>query len=129
MSITLDSITYDVPITIVRRTVDKLNKSAERTQDGTLYKETIGNYYNIAVECGQSSNNASDYSALWLKLSDPSSEFYTITNAPGVPSPYGTYECYIENVAGEMYRYQKDGVDYFRKLTFSIIQRSPARTP
>jgi len=128
MSITIDAITYDVDIKVVNRKVDKLYKYAERTQDGKLQAELIGVFYNFDVECGMSQNNTADYAALFLLLSD-ATEFHTITNMPGAPSGYTTIECYFNSINDELKRYQKNGVDYFRNLSFSIISRNPARTP
>lgn len=127
MSISIDGISYDVNIKVVNRKADALYKYAERTQDGELHSEMIGQYYNYDVECGMSSHNVEDYAALWDKLTE-ATEFHTITSMPGAPSGYGSFTCYFANVRDELKRYQKNGVDYFRNLSFSIIVKSPSRS-
>ncbi len=127
MSINIDSTTYDVNIKIVNRRADALDKYAERTQDGVLQRELIGFYFNFDLECGMSVNNVTDYAALFLKLTEPT-EFHTVV-VPGAPSGYGTFECYFANIRDEVARYNLNGVDYFRNLSFSVIARSPARVP
>ena len=127
MTITIDSTSYDVAIKIVNRRAEALDKYAERTQDGELHRELIGWFFNYDIECGMSSNNVSDYAALFLKLTEPT-EFHTIS-MPGAPSGYGSFTCYFASIRDELQRYQRNGVDYFRNLSFSVIAKSPARVP
>lgn len=128
MAITIDGTTYNIGIKVVNRKVDTLDKYAERTEDGVLQREIIGVYYNFDAECAMSRNNVADYAALFLKLSEPT-EFHTIADAPGAPSGFGTFECYFANIRDEAYKWKNDGTQYFRNLSFSVIARSPARTP
>lgn len=124
MSITIDTITYDMPIRVLSRKADMLYKYAERTEDGNLKSEMIGVYFNYEVQVGMSSNNVADYAALWLKLTEPE-EIHTIT----LPDESGTttFSCYFANIKDEVV---KEGTtNYFRNLTFSAIARGPARTP
>lgn len=125
MSIVIDSITYDVPLKVVKRKAELLFKYAERTEDGNLKGETIGTYYNFDCEAGMSANNVSDYAALWVKLTDPNHE-HEIT----MPDESGdlTFNCYFANISDQVAT-QKAGTNYFRNLSFSVIAISPARTP
>ncbi len=127
MSLVVDSITYDVNIKIVKRKAESLDKYAERSEDGTLHRELIGVYFNYDLECGMSSHNVSDYAALYLKLTEPI-EFHTIT-VPGAPSGYETFDCYFANIRDEVAHYQRNGIDYFRNLSFSVITQNPTRVP
>lgn len=124
MSITIDTITYDVPIKVLNRKADMLYKYAERTEDGNLKSELIGVYFNYDVQAGMSANNVTDYAALWLKLTEPV-ESHTIT----LPDESGTitYSCYFAGIKDEV---SKEGAtNYFRNLSFSAIARGPSRTP
>ena len=124
MSITIDSVTYNVPIKTLQRKAELLFKYAERTSDGVLHAEPIGTYYNFQLSAGMSANNISDYAALWVKLTDPDYE-HEIT----LPDESGTltFDCYFAGITDEV---AKDGTtNYFRSLTFSVIAISPARTP
>lgn len=128
MAITIDGTTYNVPLKVVSRKSDVLDKYAERTENGVLHRELIGVYYNFDVQAGMSRNNVTDYAALYLKLTEPTA-FHTITDMPGAPSGYGTFDCYFAGVKDESYRWIDGGTQYFRNLSFSIIQQSPSRTP
>lgn len=127
MSIVIDSITYDVNLISVNRKADVLYKFAERTEDGVLNSELLGVYYNYELAFGLSSKNVAAYTSLYLKITEPI-ESHVVT-VPGAPAGYETGKFYFSNVRDELARYNKEGVDYFRKLTFSVIALSPARTP
>jgi hypothetical protein len=127
LSITIDSTTYDVNIKVVNRKPEFLYKYAERVENGDLKSEILGVYYNADFECGMSAHNVADYAALFLKLTEPV-ESHEIT-VPGAPSGYATFDCYFANVRDVVAKYQHNGVDYFRNLSFSVIAISPARTP
>src|SRR3990172_7925226 len=95
MSITIDTITYDIPIKVLNRKAELLFKYAERTEDGVLHSEIIGTYYNYDVEFGMSANNVTDYAALYLKVSEPI-ESHEITILGD------TYDCYFANIKDEV---------------------------
>lgn len=126
--ITIDGTTYNVDIEIVNRNPAALDNYAERTQNGVLQRELIGWYFNYDVRVGMSLDNVDDYAALFLKLTEPI-EFHDITNMPGAPSGYENFECYFAGIKDELFYRTDAGVQYFRNLSFSIIQRSPSRTP
>lgn len=125
MSITIDSITYNIPIKILNRRSEILFKYAERTEDGVLHSEAIGTYYNYDLECGMSKHNISDYAALWLKLTEP-----TGTHEITLPdeSDTLTFDCYFANIRDDVVR-RSGTQNYFRNLSFSVIAISPARVP
>lgn len=120
MSIVIDSVTYDVALTVVRRKIDKLYKYAARTEDGVLRSEIIGVYKNYTFSCGQSARNVTDYTALIAKLSE-AVESNTITVLGD------TYEAYFANISDTLIK--DNGTAYFRELTFDVIAISPAVTP
>ena len=120
MTIVVDSTTYDIPIKALKRKAEMLYKFAERTEDGVLHSELIGIYYNYDLSAGMSSNNVTDYTALWTKLTEAvTSHSITVLGT--------TFNCYFANISDDVVR---DGTtDYFRNLTFSVIAISPAVTP
>lgn len=126
MGITIDGTTYDIPIKVAKRKADVLDKFAERTQDGVLHREIIGVYYNYDLQCGMSLNNATDYAALWVKVTEPE-ESHEIT----LPDESGTltFDAYFANISDEVVKWKEGGTNYFRNLSFSVIAISPARTP
>lgn len=120
MTIVIDSTTYDVPIISINRKAEMLYKFAERTVDGILHSELIGEYTNFDVVMGMSKNNVSDYAALFLKLTEPVTS-HTITIL-------GTsFSCYFAGIKDEVVK--DKGTPYFRNLGFSVIATSPTRTP
>lgn len=124
MSITIDSITYDVPILSIRMKGDFLDKYAERTEDGVLHRELIGVYFNYEIQFGRTTDT-SEYAALWQKLTEPT-EFHTVT----VPDEDGdfTFTAYFSNVAAEIVK-DKASAKFWKNLTANFIAQSPARTP
>ena len=54
--IIIDAVTYDIPVTSIKRTADFLDKYAERTEDGKLQRELIGVYFNYQLAFGRTTN-------------------------------------------------------------------------
>ena len=124
MSITIDSVTYDIPVKSIRRTADFLDKYAERTQDGNLQRELIGVYFNYQIQFGRTTDTT-EYAALWAKLTE-AEEFHTVT----VPDESGnyTFTAYFSNVSDEL-RKQKSAANFWQNLTVNFIARTPENTP
>ena len=120
--IIIDGTSYDIPVIGISRKAEFLDKFAERTEDGVLHRELIGVYYNYQLKFGQSSNNVSDYAALWVKLTE-ATEFHEVT----VPDESGdyTFTAYFSNVADELKK-QQGAVNFWRNLTVNFIAQSPA---
>lgn len=121
--ITIDGITYDVPVVSIKRKADFLDRFAERTGDGVLHRELIGVYINYQMQLGRT-GNVSEYAALWLKLTEPV-EFHTVT----VPDVSGnlTFTAYFSNVSDEV-RFIRDGVNFWKNPTVDFIAKSPTRS-
>ena len=121
--ITIDRITYNVPIKVINRKVEMLYKNGKRSEDGVLHSELIGVYFNYDVEAGMSPRNVSDYTALWLKITEPVEKHEVV-----MPDVGGTrtFFAYFANIKDEV---AKVGTpNHFRNLSFSVIATSPART-
>jgi len=127
MSITIDTITYGLPLETISRKVDPLFKSGERMSDGTFRGELIGVFFNHVLAVGRSSNNAVDYDALFDKITEPVINHSIIL--PFTRNTTITFDCYFANISDEVMKWELDGTTYFRKLTFSPIAISPARVP
>lgn len=126
MAITIDGIVYDVAILKLDRSFESLDHYAERTLDGVLHRGVIGIFYNYDVVVGMSAYNTTDYAAFYLKISEPE-EFHTVS-IPGENSGNSWY-AYISKGKDEVIKLQKGGINYYRGLSFSIIAKSPSRTP
>ncbi len=126
--ITIDSISYDVPIIGLDETCDFLDKFAERTQDGVLHRELIGCYFNQQIQFGSPTNatQRAALAALWVKLTE-AVPFHTVT----VPDSDGvdfTFTAYFSNVKRSLRKYEAART-FWKSLTVNFIAQSPALTP
>ena len=119
--IIIDGITYNVPVSGIRRRADFLDKYAERTEDGTLQRELIGVYFNYQIQFGRTTNVA-EYAALWNKLTEVE-EFHEVT----VPDESGdyTFTAYFSNVGDEMLK-QRGAANFWQNLTVNFTAKEPA---
>ena len=122
--IIIDAVTYDIPVTSIKRTADFLDKYAERTEDGKLQRELIGVYFNYQLAFGRTTNTT-EYAALWNKLTE-AEEFHIVT----VPDESGdfTFTAYFANVSDELRR-TTDAANFWQNLTVNFIAQSPANIP
>ena len=123
MTLTIDTIDYDIDVIEIIRSADFLHKFAERTADGKLHAELIGVYFNYKLKLG-STTDTTVYAALWDKLTE-AEEFHTVT----VPDESGDYQftAYFANVKDKL-RKQKGASNYWKDLTVNFIAQSPERT-
>lgn len=120
--IKIDGITYNVPVTSLKRRGEFLDKYAERTEDGNLQRKLIGVYYNYQLTFGVTTDTE-EYARLWDKLTEPV-EFHTVT-VPDASGDY-TFVAYFSNVGDEMLKKQ-NAKNYWRNLTVNFIAKAPAR--
>lgn len=125
MSITIDSIVYNIPVLSIRRAAEFLDKYAERTEDGVLHRELIGVYYNYLLQFGRTSDTT-EYAALWDKLTEPV-EFHEVIVPDGDGAPL-TFTAYFAGVSDEL-RKTTDAKTFWKNLTVNFISQEPARTP
>ena len=123
--ITIDGVNYDIPIIALDETCDFLDKYAERTEDGVLHRELIGCYFNQQIQFGTGSN-ATEYAALWLKLTEPV-EFHTVT-VPDTDGVDFTFTAYFSGVKRSVRKWT-DAQTFWKTLVVNFIAQSPARTP
>lgn len=119
----VDGIKFDVRVLIgVKREIQFLDKSAERTEDGDLDRELIGvyfNYKNIKFE-PQVDMNYDEYNRLIDKLSEPA-EFHDIT------INNFSFRSYFSSISDEIYLY-KNNRAYFKELTVNFTSKKPTRS-
>ena len=123
MTITIDTIEYDIPIMDIDRSADMLYKFAERTADGKLHSELIGVYFNYKLKFGAILDSAV-YAALWDKITEP-----VETHIVVVPAAVGTltYTAYFSNIKDKM-RKDAAAANYWKNLTINFIATEPERT-
>lgn len=120
--ITIDGITYNVPVTSIKRKVDFLDKYAEITEDGNLQRKLIGVYFNYQLAI-RATDNPDEYARLWDKLTEPV-EFHTVT-VPGASGDF-TFTAYFSDVGDEIFM-RRDNKNYWQNLTVNFIAKAPAR--
>lgn len=120
--ITIDGVTFNVPVVLLRRKGQFLDKFAERTDDGVLHRELIGVYFNYELRFGRT-HDLTEYANLWQKLAEPV-PFHTVK----LPDEQGafTFVAYISNLGDELLK--SKGANYWQGLTVNFIARSPAAT-
>jgi hypothetical protein len=125
--ITIDGVTYQVPVKSLKRSADFLDKSAFRTQNGVLHRELIGVYFNYQLQFGRviTSAGITEYAALWNKLTE-AVPFHTVV-VPKVETGNYTFTAYFANVGDELLAV-KDTVNFWQNLTVNFIAQSPAET-
>lgn len=118
----IDGIGYKIDVLSVKRTVDFLDKYAERTENGDLERELIGVYFNYKLQLGPGIDRT-EYARLWDKLTEPV-EFHEVT-VPDEDGDY-TFTAYFSNVADELLRKVAEK-NYWKNLTVNFIAKKPAR--
>ena len=67
----IDGTEYNIPIIELPRKADILDKTAERTEDGGLYREVLATYLNYQGVIFGTLNDTTTYDALFDKLIEP----------------------------------------------------------
>ena len=69
---TMDGVRYDVHVTELRRSFSIPDtEQAGRTQDGRMYREPIGTFYNYTMTVSRNGANDEAMDALWEAISQP----------------------------------------------------------
>lgn len=126
--ITIDGVSYDVPIIALDESCDFLDKFAERTEDGVLHRELIGVYFNQQLQFGSPTTEAGRtvLTALWAKITEPT-EFHTVT-VPDLDGTDFTFIAYVSNVKRSIKKWQATKT-VWKTLTVNFTAQEPARTP
>jgi hypothetical protein len=125
MSITIDSITYNIPVISIKRSAEFLDKYAKRTEDGALHRELIGVYYNYSLQFGRTTSTT-EYAALWEKVTEPV-EFHSVIVPDGDGTPL-EFTAYFAGVSDELHK-ETDAQTFWKSLTVNFIAEKPARIP
>lgn len=122
--ITIDGVSYNVPVTGLNRIGEFLDASASRVTSGVLKRKLIGVYFNYEINFGVGVD-PDEYDSLYEKLSEPV-EFHT------VEMPYNnetlTFVAYVTSMNDSLLRKTKDR-NYWSGLSVKFIAKSPQKTP
>lgn len=118
----IDGVEYDVDVVSLSRAFDILDIGGnERTQDGELYREIVGTYYNYSMTIWPKIGKDKALDALWDVLSQPKESHVCVF-------PYNqktlTQRMYVTKGAQQLMRKDKDGA-VWGAITIEFIAMAP----
>lgn len=121
----IDGTTYNIPFISVKRTLDFLEKFAERTEDGDSHIETIGLYKNYRISIG-TIEDPELYDALIEHITDCENRFHHVT----LPDASKQFDfCgYFSNIQDEVEMVLETGAQY-KGLSWRMTSKKPYKTP
>ncbi len=120
----IDGTYYDVPVTSVKRTANKIWKYADRTEEGNHVGEILGIYYNFTIEIGDI-HDADTYDAFYSDIT--SSKAYRTVKMPSAEGGRDfTFVCYLDSISDEIAKSRK-GKNIKKGLSFKMVAKEPAR--
>lgn len=125
----IDGVSYDVDVWCdeLEESFEKLSADTSgRTQDGTMYIDIIGTFYNYTLHIGRKTGtDVAQYDALFEALSKPAA-------FNRVEFPHGqttlAFDAYITSGSRKLIR-QYRGKNYWGDITIKFIAKSPQRRP
>lgn len=121
----IDGEVFDIGTVNVKREAPFLDKFANRTTDGNLYRELIGVYFNYTMSFPKLNLNLAEYARLYDKVTEPV-DFHTVV-VPGTVGQF-TYQAYVTGVTDELLRIDSSGNNYWGNLQVKFIAKKPARS-
>lgn len=122
----IDGRYYDIPLTKVARTANKIWKYADRTEEGNHTGEILGIYYNFTLTVGDI-HNKDEYDRFYSDIT--STKAYRTVKMPSADG--GTdfeFKCYFDSVKDEIC-HSKKGKNIKKGLSFQMVAQEPARRP
>lgn len=125
--ISIDGKTYDVDVICddFEEQFEILSDdSSGRTQDGTMWIDVIGTFYNVSMHVQRrQTTSAADYDDLFQILSAPV-DFHTVE----FPHGQGTISCqmYVSSGSRKLLR-NHGGTNYWGDMTIQFVARVPYR--
>ena len=123
---TMDGVAYNVSVTALTRkfSVMDTDKSG-RTQDGAMYRDVVGTFYNYAMTVEQQGGDAGSLEAFWEAISSPKASHVCVC-------PYGqktlTQRMYVTGGEQALQRMDDRG-NYWGEIAVSFIAMEPEVIP
>lgn len=121
----IDGITYNIPLVSIKRTLDFLEKYAERSEDGDIQIETIGLYKNYTISIGLI-EDAELYDQLIEHITDCENRFHHVT-LPDASKQFDFYG-YFASIKDEVEKVLENGAQY-KGLSWNMRSKQPYKTP
>lgn len=120
-NIKIDGVEYAIPIIELPRSFEILDKVAERTEDGGLYREVLGTYLNHDGVIFGTIDDVATYNALIDVLIQPI-PFHTV-ELP-ISNKYSKSKWYVSGVKDAVDKELSDGT-HFKALTCNLKAVDP----
>lgn len=124
-SLIIDGITYNIPFIHIKRSLDFLEKYAERTEDSDIKMETIGLYKNYEISIG-TINDVVLYDKLIEHITDCDNRFHSVV-LPDASKNFEFYG-YFSSIKDEVKKVLDSGAEY-TGLTWKMQSKKPTKTP
>lgn len=121
----IDGTTYNIPLVSIKRTLDFLEKYAERSEDGDVQIETIGLYKNYTISIGLI-DDAELYDQLIEHITDCENRFHHVI-LPDASKQFDFYG-YFSSIKDEMEKVLENGAQY-KGLSWKMTSKKPYKTP
>lgn len=117
----IDGITYNVPMVSIKRTMDFLEKYANRSEDGDIKIETIGLYKNYTISIG-TIDDGNLYDSLIEHITDCTNRFHTVV-LPDAAKNF-SFNGYFSSISDEVEKVLDTGANY-KGLTWKMTSKRP----
>lgn len=121
----IDGTSYNIPLVSIKRTLDFLEKYAERTEDGDIKIETIGLYKNYTISIG-TIDDAELYDKLLEHITDCENRFHHVL-LPDASKQFEFYG-YFSSIQDECEKILDSGAQY-KELSWKMTSKKPTKTP
>ena len=121
----IDGITYNIPLVSIQRTLDFLEKYAERTEDGDIKIESIGLYKNYTISIG-TIDDAEMYDRLIDHITDCDNRFHHVL-LPDASKQFDFYG-YFSSIKDEVEKVLYNGAQY-KGVSWKMTSKKPFKTP
>lgn len=121
----IDGITYNIPMVSIQRTMDFLEKYAERTEDGDIHIESIGIYKNYTISIGTIDDPVL-YDKLMDHITDCENRFHHVS-LPDASKQFDFYG-YFSSIKDEVEKVFDNGAKY-KGLSWKMTSKKPFKTP
>lgn len=122
----MDGIAYNVSVTALTRKFSVMDtEQSGRTQDGAMYRDIIGTFYNYTMTIGERGGDAAALEAFWDAISSPTKSHVCVF-------PYGqatlTQEMYV--TSGEQaLKLMHPSKNYWGEVSVDFIAMKPEVVP
>lgn len=121
----IDGVSYNIPLVSIKRTLDFLEKYAERTEDGDIKIETIGLYKNYKISIG-TIDDVELYDRLIEHITDCNNRFHIVV-LPDASKQF-EFSGYFSSIEDEVEEVLGSGAKY-KGLTWKMTSKKPTKKP